>query len=850
MKRITALSFALAAILCSCSKQAGFSVFDLTCESLDNPVAIDSATPHFSWKIQSDEPMAQTAREIQVASSRKLLKKGSADLWDIGKVTTDGQIMVPYAGSPLKSRQLCWWRVRVWDDKGNVSDWSEPQRFAVGIINDDIIDGSFIGMASENGAAPLLRQTFSVKKAGRTAFLHVNSLGYHEAFINGEPVSDAVLSPAVSQMDKRTLINTYDVTDMLHDGENEIVLWTAQGWYKPGAFGLKSGGPFVRAELDVFNPEGWERIIGTDSDWQAAESGYSDFNPFRRNIFGEVIDARSVPASLRKEDLDKLEWKNVTVKDLNIIATPQMCEPCREQETICGQSVVQDGEGIWIVDLGRVGNGLFEATVSAPAGTTVKVSVFDEDLSSKHVGEGIQNWYPDFGSYELITSGAPEGDSFVGKFNTNIYRFVRFEGLEKAPDPASVKVHRVRTDYSEAASFECSDPDIQAIHDMIRYTMQNLAFAGDMVDCANLERLGYGGDGNASSLSLQTMFNVAPLYVNWLTAWNDAIQPDGGLPHTAPEPWSAGGGPYWCSFIVQAPWRAYMSYGDTRMIERSYDNMKLWLKYIDNYTDADNILRRWPDTDYRGWYLGDWLAPKGTDVTNPESIDLVSNCVIAQVYKELVQIALLLGNKSESEQYEKLLKAKQQTIYEKFYHPATGTFGSGCQLDMAYPLLVGAVPAELRQAVTDKLFERTMTVENGHLGVGLVGVPVLTEWATLNHQADFIYNMLKKRDYPGYLYMIDNGATGTWEDWDNARSHFHNCYNGIGSWFYQALGGIIPLEPGYRKVLIDPQMPKGLNWVNVTKDTPYGTIKVKWDNSNGQADVQIEAPVGVEVVRP
>ena len=842
MKRTTALFVALAAILCGCSKEAGFSVYDLTCEGLDEPIAIDSATPHFSWKIQADEPMAQTGREIQVASSRKLLLKDQADLWNIGKVTTDGQIMVPYSGAPLSSRQLCWWRVRVWDDKGNVSAWSEPQRFAVGIIGEDIIDGSFIGMASDNGAAPLLRQTFSVKKAGQTAFLHVNSLGYHEAYINGEPVSDAVLSPAVSQMDKRSLINTYDVTDLLRAGDNEIVLWTAQGWYKPGAFGLDADGPLVRAELDVLTRDGWERITGTDSDWQAAESGYSDFNPRNRNIFGEVIDARGVPASLKSEDLDRLEWKNVTVKDITIPATPQMCEPCREQEAICGQSVVQDGEGTWIVDLGRVGNGLLEATVSAPAGTSVKVSVFDEDQFS--------NWYPDFGSYELITSGAADGDRFVGKFNTNVFRYVRFEGLGKAPDPASVKVRRVRTDYAEAASFECSDPDIQAIHDMIRYTMQNLAFAGDMVDCANLERLGYGGDGNASTLSLQTMFDVAPLYVNWLTAWNDAIQPDGGLPHTAPEPWSAGGGPYWCSFIVQAPWRTYMSYGDTRMMERSYDNMKLWLTYVDRYTGTDGILRRWPDTGYRGWYLGDWLAPRGTDVNDPESIDLVNNCAIAQVYKELSEIAGTLGKESESRLYTQLLETKRSNIHGKFYHPATGTYGSGSQLDMAYPLLVGAVPEDLRAAVTEKLLERTQTVYNGHLGVGLVGVPVLTEWATLYHQPDFIYSMLKKRDYPGYLYMIDNGATGTWEDWDNPRSHFHNCYNGIGSWFYQALGGIIPLEPGYRKVLIDPQMPEGIKWVNVTKETPYGTITVKWDNSNGQADVQIEAPVGVEVVRP
>ena len=78
--------------------------------------------------------------------------------------------------------------------------------------------------------------------------------------------------------------------------------------------------------------------------------------------------------------------------------------------------------------------------------------------------------------------------------------------------------------------------------------------------------------------------NVAPLYANWLQAWNDVIREDGGLPHTAPCPWRAGGGPYWCGFVVQAPWRTYMSYGDKRLIERCYPTMTGWLDYVDAYT--------------------------------------------------------------------------------------------------------------------------------------------------------------------------------------------------------------------------------------------------------------------------
>lgn len=787
--------------------------------------------------------MIQEGYEIQVASSEKLLRKGVADLWTSGHVASTDQIMVGYEGNALAPRQLCWWRVKVWNEDGKPSRWSEPQRFAVGIIAPDTIQGSFIGMAAESDDAPLLRKQFSYDGKGDLALLHVNSAGYHEAYINGTKVGDAVLTPAVSQLNKRSLINTYDVTPLLHKGANEIVLCTAYGWYRTDAFGLDPDTPLVRAELDILTDSGWECILGTGEGWMAAPSGYRDNDHHLREQNGETIDARLVPASFDAGTLDQLNWVPAAVKeDVDIPATPQMCELCRIQETICGVSVKQTGDSCWTVDLGRVANGLFEATISAPAGSEISVKVLDYEFEEVP-------WRDTFGKYTLICSGAEGGDRFVGRFCSNIFRYVRFFGLAEAPDPASVKVHRVRTDYASAATFECSDPELQSIHDLVHYTMENLAFNGYMVDCANLERLGYGGDGNASTLSLQYMFDVAPLYTNWLEAWNDATWEDGGQPHTAPCPWRAGGGPYWCTFLTQAPWRTYMAYGDSRMLEKCYDNMKLSLDYVHAYS-SDGLLRRWPDPIYRAWYLGDWLAPKGIDVDAEETVTLVSNCAVCQQLADLVEIARLLGKNEDEARFKAELDALRKRIHEAFYHPESHTYGTGTQLDMSYPMLVDAVPQELLESVSRSLIERTDTINGGHLGVGLVGIPVLTEWATLAHQPDFMYGMLKKHDYPGYLFMIDNGATGTWENWDDARSHFHNCYNGIGSWFYQALGGIVPLEPGYRKVLIDPQMPAGLDWVKVTKETPYGTIKVSWDNTDGKAAITIEAPVGVTVVRP
>lgn len=777
--------------------------------------------------------MAQEAYEIQVASSKSGLKSGHDVLWHSGRVPSAEQVMVPYSGQVLSSRQQCWWRVRIWKSANEVSKWSEPQRFGIGVIGDDALDCDYIGAVPGGLKFPILRKDFVVKKRPGAAILYVNSLGYHEAYINGTQVSDAVLTPAVSQMDKRSLIMSYDVTDLLRKGENEIVIWAGSGWYK--VFRSDYEGPLVKAELDAVSPEGTVKLLGTDSSWEGTWSGYKDMTGWRYGRFGgECIDAGVRPDLMDRKTLDAMEWSPVdVVKVEGMVASPQMCEPCTVQEVITAQSIKPLGEGSWVVDFGRIVNGMLDITLpSLPAGHESTASFADYEEKDGTFKPVSRNKY--------ISSGAGGGDRFVNRFNHHVFRYVILDSIPEAPKPEDVKAMRMRTDYGRASSFKSSDEEINKIHDMVNYTMENLAFDGYMVDCANIERLGYGGDGNASTLSLQIMYDVAPLYVNWLQAWNDAIQEDGGLPHTAPEPWRAGGGPYWCGFVVQAPWRTYMSYGDSRLLERCYPTMKHWLDYVDAYT-VDGLLKEWPETEYRHWFLGDWAAPEGVDVKDPESIDLVNNCSLCQVYQDLVSIAEFLGKPSDATEFRSRYEALAGKINEKLYHPSEAIYASGSQVDMAYPMLVGIVPESELQRVRDKVVERTNTVYEGHLKTGLVGVPVITEWATLARECDFFYGMLKQHGYPGYLHMLDNGATATWEHWNARRSRMHNCFNGIGSWFYQALGGIIPDQPGYRHIVLDPQVPEGLEKVEVTKGTPYGTIVVR---RNG-GDLHFELPVGV-----
>ena len=826
MKRIL-ITFILAAACCINATAVVSNTFDLRCEAMDSPLGIDSAHPHFSWKNRT----VQKSWQIQVASSLDALTTGAADLWDSGVQMSDRSVMIPYAGRELQSRQLCWWRVCT------NGEWSDPQRFSIGIIGEDSIGGDYIGACP--GRSPIIYSGFKVKDPGKATFLHLNTLGYHEVYVNGQRVSMTVLAPAVSQLDRSSRIVTYDITPLLRKGRNEIAVWMGKGWYREDTFGTSFNGPLMRACIDVLEKDGWKTILTTGPEWRGVESGYTDMGTWKPGQFGgEELDAASVPSDLNASTLERMSPEPVTVVKVDgIRATPQMCPANVLKEVVHAIAIEPSGEGKWVADMGKVMNAQLELHLKGCcAGDTVRIGYSD---SATTKGDS-QSW----GSDILICSGDKEGDTFRSKFNHHVFRYVIIEGTCDRPAIHDVKAHRFGGLADQGGSFHCSDPDLNRIHEMVTYTMDNLVFSGYMVDCASIERLGYGGDGNASAQSLQTIFDAAPIYMNWLASWEDTTGEDGHVRHTAPSPYKAGGGPYWCSFIVQAPWRTYMSYADTRLLERCYDEMIRWISYVDQYS-KDGMLQRWPDDKRRGWYLGDWLAPQGTESGEQESVDLVSNCTVSQSYGELIQIASVLGKEDDSRMFAERKAKLDALIHSRFYHPEEGIYGTGTQIDMMYPMLVGAVPQDLESKVKDKLFERTATINNGHIGVGLVGVAVLAEWAARAGAADFVYGMLKQRSYPGYLYMIDNGATATWEEWDDPRSQLHNCFNGIGSWFYQALGGIVPDEPGYRHVTISPQYPEGLDWVRVSQDTPYGRISVAWEKKDGDISLHVDIPAGI-----
>ena len=573
-------------LMLSCSQQKFLQVGQLKCEALINPLGIDNTTPHFSWILTSPNlGEEQTAYQLLVASSEVLLSEDKADLWNTGKVKSDQSIWVHYQGKPLVSKSMAYWKVRVWDSKGNVTDWSEPAFFAVGLLESGDWKAQYIGIDElEEPKSPQFRKIFSWTQSDEKVLLHVNSLGYHEVYLNGKPVSDAVLTPAVSQFNKRSLVVTYDVTDFLNEGDNDLLVWLGKGWYHDGIPGVVKGGPFFRAQLESVKGRNSSTILITDQSWVARESGYQSTWRMHQ-LGGEIIDGSCLLSDLTTSSLDQVDWYKVKmVKVPAHSVTPQMVELNRIQKEWHPKTAVASGDTAWIFDMGTNFTGWTKIKFPPlKTGQRIRISYCDFLDSNNQFRDGV---YEDY----YIASGR-EDEVFTNKFNYHAYRYLKVSNLKESPALSDITACLIHTDYTGKSSFACSDKDLNLIHNMIHHTLECLMIGGDMVDCPHVERLGYGGDGNASTLTGQTMFNLAPTYMNWMLSWGDCMREDGSLPHTAPNPFSAGGGPYWCGFIITASWQTYINYGDTRLLDRYYPNMKQWLEYVQLHS-PNGLLQR------------------------------------------------------------------------------------------------------------------------------------------------------------------------------------------------------------------------------------------------------------------
>jgi alpha-L-rhamnosidase len=856
------------------------TVSALRCEYRDEPLGIDTPVPRLSWQLESSlRGQKQAAYRILVAATREALKADRGDLWDSGRVASNGglgivakseSVNVPYAGKALASGQHCFWKVMAWGTEGAASDWSEPSWWEMGLLGPKAWQASWLFDGKPNPAkdadffkddrAPLFRKEFNVTSPVRSARLYLSGLGIVDASVNGRAVGDHHLDPLWTVPGKRVFYSVYDLTQQLIPGSNCLGVTLGNGWYNPlplrmwGHLNLREhltvGRPQFIAQLNIDYADGSHESVVSDASWKVAPG------PILRNsiYLGEKVDARLALGGWDQAGLDDRAWGFARIAPVpKGILQSQPLPPIRVTATIKPIRITEPASGIYIIDMGQNFGGAARFRFNVPRGTEIKIrygELLNEDGSLNpmtSVGGQIKRktagadgspavaWQSD--SY-IARGGGPE--TYTPRFTFHAFRYVELAGLSARPLLQDIEGLRMNSAVEPAGSFSCSNDLFNRIQTMCQWTFLSNLF-GVQSDCPHRERFGYGGDLVNTSDAFMLNYDMSTFYAKSVRDWHDSALPNGMLTDTAPSVGIQYCGVGWAMAHPDLLSQLYRYYGDRRLVEEQYETAKRWLELV-RAESKDYIVREG---------LHDHEALEH-DAAPPMVTPLY--CESARI---LARLAHILGKKADEDEYNQLAEAIRRAYQEKFLAPGTGVVGSGIQASQAFALYLNMLPAEQRAAALEHLVHDIADKHKGHLTTGIFGTRFMLDVLSREGRGEVVNKMVNLHDYPSWGNMLDQGATTLWEHWkynDNTYSCNHPMFGSVSQWFYNWPGGIEPAADavGFDKFVFQPQFLSGLTWVRCTYRSIRGPIVCDWqrDLTNVTLDLRVPVNASARLILP
>ncbi len=710
--------------------------------------------------------------------------------------------------------------------------------------------GEVFGPENRVLPARLLRREFHLEKRLLRATVSYSGLGLSELYLNGQRIGDSVLSPGLTEYPKRALYVTHEVAGYLKPGANAIGVLLGNGrFHSPRAKSPTStetyGYPKLRLQLRLQFTDGSVSNLTSDPSWKLSTNGPITAN---NEYDGEDYDACKEMPGWNNPGYDDSNWQPARiVSGPGGILSAEMANPIRVTATLKPLSLNEIKPGVFIYDLGQNMVGWCRIKVSGPAGTVVSLrhaerlkddgSLYMDNLRGAKVTD----------HYTLKGKGQ---EIYEPRFTYHGFRYVEVTGFPGKPTLATIEGRVVNDDLQTAGSFTTSQPVLNRNYTNIVWGTRG-NYRSIPTDCPQRdERQGWLGDRSAEARGESLIFDTSSLYAKWLRDMADGQKDNGSISDVCPSYWALyNDNVTWPASAVIIPGALLDHYADTALIARHYPAMVKWMDHMATYI-KDGIIEK---DNY-----GDWCVPPedpklihSNDPNRKTAAPILATSYFIHCLDQMTRYAKLLDKSADQERFAQRAKEMRSAFNERFYKKDLGYYDNGTQTACVLPLAFDLVPASERGRVFDRLVTKITQETHGHVGTGLIGGQWLNRVLTAGGRPDLSYTFSTNRSYPSWGYMADKGATTIWELWNgdtadpamNSGNHVM-LVGDLVIWFYESLAGIKadPEHPGFKHIIMKPELVGDLQWVNASYRSPYGRIISQWSRKSGRFEWNITIP--------
>lgn len=693
------------------------------------------------------------------------------------------------------------------------------------------------------GPMPLMRMSCALDESPRRASLMICALGHGEVRVNGQPVSDHLLSPAWSDYRKTCYFTSHDVLTHLEPGENVIAVMLGNGFFnvcgsRYRKFKGSFGPPMLIAQLTIESESGAISVIGSDAHWRAAPG------PITHSCIygGEDYDARLLPIGWDMRGFDDANWSPAIVCDgPGGVLVEMTSPPIRVHETLSPVKTTPIEPDRVLLDFGQNAAAIPMVSIDGAVGASVTIhpaELLDANgrITQKHTGSPVSFSY---------TKATSDRETWQPRFSYTGFRYA--EVVVSDPSTrAEVQSGVLHASAERVGRFECSDESLNRIDQLIdaavRSNMQHV-----LTDCPHREKLGWLEQAHLMGSAVFNAYDVAPVYRKICRDMRDAQRDDGCVPTIAPQytsfkpPWDIfNDSPEWGLAMIFCPWLVYQRTGDRSVLVENYDAMRRYAAYLGSRTQSGIL----------SYGLGDWydvVPGEKPGFSKLTSLGLTATALYVAGLHSLRQAAEALGRTEDAAGFAEQGYAMREAFNTRFYDALNRRYDTASQTACAMPVALGLADETQRAAAVSQLVK---DIESRDYAVtaGDIGFRFVLEGLASAGRSDVIYRMLKRHASPSYLAQVAAGATSLSEAWDAnpTSSQNHMMLGHAQIWLFQWLAGLdVDFSRTVPEQIVFRPTPVGdVSWASASLRTPVGRASIRWERTPTRLRVVVRVPAG------